>query len=39
MTFKMLSTTLRKRRAIKRTQKLEPSKLRGWLGVDGRRER
>jgi GT2 family glycosyltransferase len=39
MTFKMLPTTLRKRRAIKRTQKLEPSELRGWLGVDGRRER
>ena len=37
MTFKLLPTTLRKRRAIKRAQKMEPKALRGWLGVEGRK--
>ena len=36
MTVRILPETLRKRRAIKRTQAMAASDLRGWLGRDGR---
>jgi len=36
MTLRITRETLRKRRAVKGTQRMSPETVRGWLGDEGR---